>query len=329
MPHTDGATTPTGQPQTPSLSVTMTTSPTTPTPDSVFTLRTPTTQITVPDPPPHSDAPVSLNAAAAAPTNRNSLTTSTRDRDSLTSSRPAPPSPALSRRTSAALSRHSSYARSRRQSKASSVFQPAAHEPEPSTSSAATVTSPAKRRSLLFKIRDFAYSAADERHTGNGPDAPRTNRPRRRWSTYSAASVSSADSSRADDEDAEGDEWGSYRWNTLSTRFSWGPGEGPQEGGPSRTDFDRNFEQAEDEQEEAEEEYVDAPQDDEYLVPGLYRALYAFDPEGTAEMALEEVVRVVGWAVVEKEGGHLELAAAAWVYGRRGIYLLKQTSGES
>jgi len=49
------------------------------------------------------------------------------------------------------------------------------------------------------------------------------------------------------------------------------------------------------------------------LVPGRYRALYAFEPEGTAEMALEEdqLVNVigrgggVGWAVVEKEdGGH-------------------------
>ena len=45
----------------------------------------------------------------------------------------------------------------------------------------------------------------------------------------------------------------------------------------------------------------------------MYRALYAFEPEGTAEMALEEeqIVHVVGrgggvgWAVVEREeGGH-------------------------
>jgi hypothetical protein len=50
------------------------------------------------------------------------------------------------------------------------------------------------------------------------------------------------------------------------------------------------------------------------LLPGLYRALYAFEPEGTAEMALEEdqVVRVigrgggVGWAIVARGGdeGH-------------------------
>ncbi|KZT07359.1 uncharacterized protein LAESUDRAFT_758769, partial [Laetiporus sulphureus 93-53] len=55
------------------------------------------------------------------------------------------------------------------------------------------------------------------------------------------------------------------------------------------------------------------PSQDEPLVPGLYHALFAFEPEGTAEMALEEeqVVRVVargggaGWAVVVRdEGGH-------------------------
>ncbi len=310
MPHVDGATTPTAPPPTPSLSVINTASPTTPTPNSVFTVKTPTTHITVPDPP-NYDAPVSLNAAAAALTNSN--------RDSLTSSRPAPPSPALSRRTSAALSRHSSTARSRRQSKASSVFPLSSHEPEASTSSTTTVTPPAqpKRKSLLSKIRDFAFPPSDDRHTGKGPDAPRANRPRRRWSTHSASSVSSTGSSRADEDEAEegAGEWGSYRWNTLSTRFSWGAGQGPQEGGPSKTDFDRNFESsspAEDNDGDSYE-YDDAPQDgdEEVLLPGLYRALYAFEPEGTAELALEEeqVVRVVGrgggvgWAVVEKEGG--------------------------
>jgi len=62
------------------------------------------------------------------------------------------------------------------------------------------------------------------------------------------------------------------------------------------------------------------------LVPGLYRALYAFEPEGTAEMALEEdqIVRVigrgggVGWAIVARGGdeghalvpeGYLELVS--------------------
>lgn len=54
--------------------------------------------------------------------------------------------------------------------------------------------------------------------------------------------------------------------------------------------------------------------EDRPLLPGLYRALYAFEPEGTAEMALEEdqIVRVigrgggVGWAIVARDGddGH-------------------------
>lgn len=47
---------------------------------------------------------------------------------------------------------------------------------------------------------------------------------------------------------------------------------------------------------------------EEELKPGLYRALYAFEPEGTAEMALveDQIVRViargggVGWAIVQR-----------------------------
>ncbi|KAI0717608.1 hypothetical protein C8T65DRAFT_641139 [Cerioporus squamosus] len=315
MPHEDRAVTPTATAATPSLSViTTAASPTTPTPGSVFSVKTPTTQITVPDPPPNSDAPVSLNAAAAALTSSNRDSLGPSNRDSLTSSRPAPPSPAASRRASAALSRHSS-----RRSKASSFLQVTSHEPEASTSSTTTVTptSQSKRRSLLFKIRDFAFPPSDDRHAGMGPDAPRANRPRRRWSTYSTASVSSTGSSQAEETEEEGGAggWGSYRWNTLSTHFSWGPGQG-QDGGPSQTDLERNFaasSPADEDDDDDFEEYEDALQDadDEALVPGLYRALYAFEPEGTAEMALEEeqVVHVVGrgggvgWAVVEKEGG--------------------------
>jgi len=63
---------------------------------------------------------------------------------------------------------------------------------------------------------------------------------------------------------------------------------------------------------------------EEELRPGLYRALYAFEPEGTAEMALveDQIVRViargggVGWAIVERQseegegGGGVGLEAA-------------------
>lgn len=96
---------------------------------------------------------------------------------------------------------------------------------------------------------------------------------------------------------------------------------------PSRSDLNRNFEADSD----SDAEYVDVEEDfpvdtadasfsqtneddDEDfgndLLPGLYRALYPFEPEGTAEVRLEEdqIVRVlgrgggVGWAVVVKDG---------------------------
>ncbi|KAI1781583.1 hypothetical protein LXA43DRAFT_978022 [Ganoderma leucocontextum] len=270
MPHGDGAVTPTATLSPPPLSVSMSVaSPTTPTPGSVFQIKTPTTQITMPDPPLNSETSVSLCAAAAAAA--GALTSpSNSNRDSLTSSRPAPPSPA----------------------------------PKP--------------RTLLFKIRDFGFPPSDERHAGGGPDAPRANRPRRRWSTYSTASASSAGSSRADEDEDEGPgEWGRYQWNTLSSRFSWGSagGDGAQQDGsrPSHSDLEKNFNVSSpaEEYDDGEDSYEDAQ--DEALIPGLYRALYVFEPEGTAEMALEEeqIVHVVGrgggvgWAVVERgEGGH-------------------------
>lgn len=52
------------------------------------------------------------------------------------------------------------------------------------------------------------------------------------------------------------------------------------------------------------------PDPDVPLVPGLYRALYTFEPEGTAEMALveDQIVKIVGrgggvgWAIAVREG---------------------------
>lgn len=181
-----------------------------------------------------------------------------------------------------------------------------------------------------MKIRDFAFANSDERHMGRGPDVPRHNRPRHRTSVLS---VSSSSSSTQDDlgDDLEDDQrqqaWGPFRWNTLSTHF-WGldtRSETAAEPGPSRSDFERNFdssysspaEESEDHQfgsnGQEEEEWEDGADinEEEPLIPGLYKALYTFEPEGIAEMALEEeqIVRVVGrgggvgWAVVEKEGG--------------------------
>jgi len=74
---------------------------------------------------------------------------------------------------------------------------------------------------------------------------------------------------------------------------------------PSKQDFDRNFDTPHSPSPPNEESFSDEP-----LMPGLYKALYAFVPEGTAEMALEEdqVVKIVGrgggvgWAIALNEG---------------------------
>jgi hypothetical protein len=120
----------------------------------------------------------------------------------------------------------------------------------------------------------------------------------------------------------DGFQWGIGRaWGFGRASGSSATPSGP--GFPSRGDLDRNF-GGEDEYEDVEiDEESEAMSDEEGegdidvdvegeppLHPGLYRALYAFEPEGTAEMNLDEdqVVRVigrgggVGWAVAVKDG---------------------------
>ena len=108
-------------------------------------------------------------------------------------------------------------------------------------------------------------------------------------------------------------------------------------GFPSRMELDRNFLEGDSDDadlDDDEDEYEDddttglVPPDDvdddyeeDALYPGLYRALYAFEPEGTAEMRLveDQVVRVigrgggVGWAVVIDDKGTAEAAEAEGV----------------
>lgn len=159
-------------------------------------------------------------------------------------------------------------------------------------------------------------------------------------SRLSIGSVDRADEDEDEDEDGEGegegggDAWSALKWGGFGRFSTWGFGAagasggsaaGQQGGGaggdfPSHTDFARNFaEEAVDSSSSASsepEEYCseydedgddgEGGEEEEPLYPGLYRALYAFDPEGTAEMRLEEdqLVRVVGrgggvgWAVV-------------------------------
>lgn len=78
-----------------------------------------------------------------------------------------------------------------------------------------------------------------------------------------------------------------------------GEGEGPYEDGDDAVEVDSGYD---------DDDAGGGEQVEEELKPGLYRALYAFDPEGTAEMALveDQIVRViargggVGWAIVER-----------------------------
>ncbi|KZT35238.1 hypothetical protein SISSUDRAFT_1051709 [Sistotremastrum suecicum HHB10207 ss-3] len=267
--------------------------------------------------------------------------------------------------------------------------------------------------SAIFKIRDFAYSTSDTRHLGRGPDAPW----RRGEDSPSETGVGGAKVKRADGSYGSygggsssggggGGGWSGFRWSGLGSRFSWafstptpgsGSGSSPSSsrrdstsaigsssgnggGFPSKSDFERNFDQSgmmdhddsvsgtsspeagssregsrpqstyqksslstseldHDVDFESSDADVDADDYDRYsssnsgegaystegdeddsstgLVPGLYRALYQFTPEGTAEMGLEEgqIVRIVGrgggvgWAIAVrdlnagKEGG--------------------------
>ena len=85
-------------------------------------------------------------------------------------------------------------------------------------------------------------------------------------------------------------------------------------------DFDETVPHADDrDADDGEDEEYEEPQ--EPLYPGLYRALYAFEPEGMAEMELDEdqIVRVVGrgggigWAVVVDERGGDEVGGKVQV----------------
>ncbi|KIJ12926.1 hypothetical protein PAXINDRAFT_170959 [Paxillus involutus ATCC 200175] len=315
---------------------------------------------------------------------------STQSVTSLTSSRPAPPSPAMSRRASG-LSRSSSNARSRPVSGVSgtssrpvsgvtgSLFPSDIH-PRPLSGallSGATAPggglsrTPSGRRPkdvlgmssvaesgeqgqdlaeptptqtttmaiaiALIKIRDYGFDSSDPRFSGEGLHVPRPNRPKvlqkRLTLRSSTSSAGSSSSSEGDDESQWEDEpeggingWGGFKWGFGK---GWGLDaggsvDGTDSGFPSRGDLDRNFGELDEAESDGDEEEVcgDAEElsDEQYedddaegeplLLPGLYRSLYAFEPEGTAEMKLDEdqIVRVigrgggVGWAVVVKDG---------------------------
>ncbi|KAG9113186.1 hypothetical protein FRC07_007804 [Ceratobasidium sp. 392] len=191
----------------------------------------------LPQPSPKLTEPSPLAASSSLqPLTTKRFSVDSAHESSLSSSRPAPASPALSRHSSLL------HTGSRKRLSTLSIV---------STSGTPAVITPVRRPGLI-KVRDFAFPPGDERHTGEGPLGKRA----------SIASSDSTDPWHSDEEEYES-------------------------------------------QEEPEEEEMDA------FVPGTYRALYAFEPEGTAEMALveDQHVRVlgrgggVGWVVVLKPNG--------------------------
>jgi len=209
----------------------------------------------------------------------------------------------------------------------SAVAESKEKEKEPQTASAT-------ESKALIKIRDFAFAPSDPRFSGEGLHVPRPNRPkvltrRLRGSSSSSTSSAASSSSTEEEEDQWDDEndtngWGGFKWGLQKLQSGWGfdsRSSDTSEDFPTHTDFARNFgdgsgDVGDDDDDEGEvyEEPGDCldeePEGEPVLHPGLYRALYAFEPEGTAEMRLEEdqIVRVVGrgggvgWAVVVKDG---------------------------
>ncbi|CAE6421419.1 unnamed protein product [Rhizoctonia solani] len=171
--------------------------------------------------------------------------------NSLSSSRPAPASPALSR--------HSSLLHTGSAKRLSTLSIVSSSTPPP--------TAETVERRASIKIRDFAFSPTDERHFG-------------RYSQNRDSIVSS----------------------TGSDMFYGSRGSpGPYSPDPSS----------------------EHPSDDDEspLIPGIYRALYPFEPEGTAEMPLVEDQRVnvlgrgggVGWVVVLKSNGEQALVPEGYL----------------
>lgn len=133
--------------------------------------------------------------------------------------------------------------------------------------------------------------------------------------------------------------WGAFRWaSKLSGAWrlsgSTGNGSGSRTSGadgytPSQQDFERNFDGTADvdvsDAQADDDEYMSDYDDEvdtepEELLPGLYRALYDFDPEGTAEMGLKEgqIVKVVGrgggvgWAIAVRPDGDTDGGENDW-----------------
>lgn len=239
-------------------------------------------------------SPTYLNADSPGASNRNSLTAS------LTASRPAPPSPGPSRRASLVRrgSRRSTYSNtsaSRRQSTLSTSFTWA--DVQPLVEGVATGDTPTVIDAWAGKpiiVRDFAFPEDDERFSKRPIESlPYAERP------------ISQDHDRSDDE-YEDDDWENEDdgYGLIASRYRQVQSSLEDENRTPLADGHQYDEQQGGQQDEQPTELdPNAP-----LRPGIYRALFAFEAEGTAEMSLFEgqLVKLigrgggVGWAVVER-----------------------------
>jgi len=176
-----------------------------------------------------------------------------------------------------------------------------------------------------IRIIDFAFEdPSDSKRCGLGEHVPKPNRPAILNSRLGAAPPHADDDAEEDEEDEEEDKSGlSGWWSGGLSRLSWtfGNKEGSNRGDdpsgespfPTKNDLERNFVDDVDDDDDEQYESAEEGDEDNDTPPGLYKALYEFEPEGTSEMRLAEdqIVRVVGkgggvgWVVVENEtGGH-------------------------
>ncbi|KAG9009653.1 hypothetical protein FRB94_011658 [Tulasnella sp. JGI-2019a] len=255
-------------------------------------------------------------------------------RNSLASNRRAPVSPTPSRHSSMLPSRRGS----KRMSAARQSSTAGADRPSPQRKATSTV---------LMKIRDFAFTAEDERHSSIKKIHLRDN-PRKSDTGMSPRSSTASGSAYSSDQARKsGGGWSSF-FQASAARFGFGTGNDAYDGdsgsGSKRNsrlsgiiplggkqqstqvydspmdDSDPSSQRWRTSSSSQEEEYSDAQPgamsesdyDDEPeapFVPGFYKALYSFEPEGAAEMALEEeqVVRCLGrgggpgWIIAIKE----------------------------
>ncbi|KAJ7062716.1 hypothetical protein C8F01DRAFT_1135015 [Mycena amicta] len=282
--------------------------------------------------PPPSAKRVSFPPPSSAPRTPTTPTAMSMAQHELTSSRPAPqsPAPALSRRTSLARSASSASSSSRRASgshmsggtqskRASRVLSGVRHRLSQSVSAADVaglrdaeddadadhedaVVVPAARQNQRrpIRIRDFAFVQSDARCSGEGDDVPRACDPtllNRRLNGSPCPSPASSRHSLSldDDDDDDDDGWGGFGYpQRLSFDFSAAAKMNGD--GASAADFARNFGGAEDSADNDNDNEPMAAGAGGGLAPGIYRAQFAFDAEGEAEMPLEEgqLMYVVG-----------------------------------